>query len=137
MSGKSPAIQRQFCGESCSVNAVFPLRAISFLPADAQVDCEVGKPKVNFRETIQSRAEFAYTHKKQSGGAGQFGRVLGYIEPLGVEATEKFVFINETSGNNIPPEFHAACEKGFKEASNSGTLIGAPVEVSVLHKYCT
>ncbi|GBF93929.1 elongation factor G [Raphidocelis subcapitata] len=97
------------------------------------VDCDVGRPKVNYRETVRRRAEFNYLHKKQSGGSGQFARVIGYIEPLpeddsGAQSAPKFEFSNELVGNNIPPEFQPACEKGFKEAANAGALIGAPVE---------
>lgn len=63
--------------------------------------------------------------------AGQFGRVIGYIEALPEEADSvtKFEFLNKMVGNNIPPEFHSAIEKGFREAAFSGPLIGAPVEV--------
>ena len=91
-------------------------------------ECEVGKPQVNFRETITGRAAFDYLHKKQSGGQGQYGRVIGYMEPLPDDATEKFEFKNGMIGNNIPPGFVAAIEKGFREAANSGALIGHPVE---------
>mmetsp|Transcript_34262 Transcript_34262/g.61810 ORF Transcript_34262/g.61810 Transcript_34262/m.61810 type:complete len:753 (-) Transcript_34262:175-2433(-) len=95
-----------------------------------KVECEVGKPKVNFRETIQGRAEFNYLHKKQSGGSGQFGKVVGYIEavPEDDEDAGDIVFDNQLIGNNVPPEFHSAIEKGFQEAGNSGSLIGAPVQ---------
>eukprot|EP00877_Chromochloris_zofingiensis_P012293 jgi/Chrzof1/7317/Cz02g19060.t1 len=93
-----------------------------------KVDCDVGRPKVNFREAIQDKAEFNYLHKKQSGGSGQFGRVIGYIEPLPEGNDSKYEFENALIGNAIPPEFHTAIERGFKEAANSGALIGAPVE---------
>lgn len=93
-----------------------------------KVDVEVGKPKVNYREAIASRAEFNYLHKKQSGGSGQYGKVVGYIEPLPEDHPVKFEFENQIVGNAIPPEFYPAVEKGFKEAANSGALIGAPVE---------
>ncbi|WIA10608.1 hypothetical protein OEZ85_010791 [Tetradesmus obliquus] len=93
-----------------------------------KVDCEVGRPKVNYRETIQARAEFTYLHKKQSGGSGQFGKVGGFIEPLPEDSTTRYEYANEIVGNVIPPEFYPACEKGFREAANAGSLIGAPVE---------
>lgn len=93
-----------------------------------KVDCEVGKPKVNYRETISKRGEFSYLHKKQSGGSGQYGKVVGYVEPLEEDGEVKYEFANHILGNAIPPEFHTACEKGFREAANAGELIGAPVE---------
>ncbi|KAJ8638814.1 hypothetical protein MRB53_015508 [Persea americana] len=93
-----------------------------------KVDAVVGKPRVNFRETVTQRAEFDYLHKKQSGGQGQYGRVCGYIEPLPVGSATKFEFDNMLIGQAIPSNFIPAIEKGFKEASNSGSLIGHPVE---------
>ena len=137
-----------------------------------KVDCEVGRPKVNYRETVTGRGEFNYLHKKQSGGSGQFARVAGYVEPVEEEEEEvagggaaaaeeeagskkggkkgakggsaadddkssaaassstggQVIFENALVGNAIPPEFHAACEKGFREAANAGALIGAPVQ---------
>ena len=80
-------------------------------PARKQVDCEVGKPRVNFREKVTKRANFDYLHKKQSGGQGQYGRVIGYIEPLPEDYPEKFEFVNGLIGNNIPPGFVPAIEK--------------------------
>ncbi|KAJ6415378.1 hypothetical protein OIU84_004218 [Salix udensis] len=93
-----------------------------------KVDASVGKPRVNFRETITKRAEFDYLHKKQTGGQGQYGRVCGYIEPLPQGSTTKFEFDNMIVGQVIPSNFIPSIEKGFKEAANSGSLIGHPVE---------
>lgn len=99
--------------------------------------CITGKPQVAFRETIQGRAEFNYTHKKQSGGAGQFARVSGYIEPIrnyedGLESSESgsniFAneFVSKVVGGAVPTEFIPACEKGFLESALKGFLIGHP-----------
>ncbi|GMH14134.1 hypothetical protein Nepgr_015975 [Nepenthes gracilis] len=93
-----------------------------------KVEATVGKPRVNFRETITQRAEFDYLHKKQTGGQGQYGRVCGYVEPLPLETATKFEFENNIVGQAIPSNFIPAIEKGFKEAANSGSLIGHPVE---------
>eukprot|EP00834_Sanchytrium_tribonematis_P005514 NODE_339_length_9219_cov_0.924232.p2 type:complete len:695 gc:universal NODE_339_length_9219_cov_0.924232:4545-2461(-) len=93
------------------------------------VECIVGKPKVAFRETISQKAEFNYTHKKQSGGSGQYGKVIGYIEPFTSEVpTEKLSFESKVIGGNIPTNFIPACEKGFLEAAGKGTLTGHPVQ---------
>ncbi|HZS41747.1 MAG TPA: elongation factor G [Polyangia bacterium] len=91
--------------------------------------CEVvtGKPQVAYRETITRKADFAYTHKKQTGGKGQFARVIGYIEPLPADAVETYEFVDDTTGGSIPREFIPACDKGFKEAVAKGSLIGFPV----------
>jgi elongation factor G len=91
--------------------------------------CEVivGKPQVAFRETISKRGDFNYTHKKQTGGSGQFGRVAGYIEPLPSDAVETYEFVDEITGGSIPREFIPACDKGFKEAVKEGRLIGFPI----------
>lgn len=91
-----------------------------------KVDCEVGQPRVNYREAITKRADFDYLHKKQSGGQGQYGKVVGYIEPL--EDSTDVIFENGIVGNAIAPSFIQAVEKGFKEAAQSGGLIGYPVE---------
>jgi elongation factor G len=94
-----------------------------------EYNCEVvaGKPQVAYRETISQRGEFAYTHKKQTGGAGQFARVCGYLEPLPPDAVMQYEFVNEIVGGAIPREFIPACDKGFQEAIKKGSLIGFPV----------
>jgi len=84
-----------------------------------------GAPQVAYRETISQRAEFNYTHRKQTGGAGQFGRVAGYLEPL--PAGEDFEFVNEVRGGAIPTEFIPSLEKGFRAMLAKGRLIGFPV----------
>jgi len=92
-------------------------------------ECTTGAPKVAIRETASRHAKFSYTHKKQSGGSGQYGKVEGYIEPLDAErlGAPGIEFRSELMGNNIPPEFLPAIEKGFKEAMAKGPLCGQPV----------
>ncbi|MFP4382931.1 MAG: elongation factor G [Spirochaetia bacterium] len=85
---------------------------------------ETGMPQVAYRETIGSRAEFDYIHKKQTGGAGQYGRVAGYIEPA---EENDYEFVNEIKGGAIPTEYIGACDKGFKIAVQDGSLIGFPI----------
>jgi elongation factor G len=87
-------------------------------------DVTTGQPRVAYRETITRKAEFDYTHKKQTGGAGQYGRVAGYMEP--VNGTE-FVFENKIVGGNIPTQFIASCEKGFKQSIVKGPKMEFPV----------
>ena len=82
---------------------------------------------MNYRECITARASFDYLHKKQSGGSGQYGRVVGYVEPL-EEGNQDVVFENGIIGNAISPGYILACDKGFKEAAQTGGLIGHPVE---------
>ena len=103
-------------------------------------EVDVGEPRVNYRECITAKASFDYLHKKQSGGSGQYGRVVGYVEPLseeemremasagGSESVENVVFKNGIIGNAISPGYILACDKGFKEAAQTGGLIGHPVE---------
>ena len=91
--------------------------------------CEVlsGKPQVAYRETISQRGDYNYTHKKQTGGSGQYAKVGGFIEPLPPDAVETFEFLDEVVGGAVPREFIPAVEKGFKESIAKGPLIGFPV----------
>jgi len=86
-----------------------------------------GKPQVAYRETITQKGEYNYTHRKQTGGSGQYGRVAGYIEPLPSDHATGFEFEDDVVGGVIPREFIPACEKGFLEAVKKGPLIGFPI----------
>jgi len=92
-----------------------------------QVDVQVGKPQVNFLETIMNRADFSYLHKKQSGGSGQYGKVEGWLEPMDPNAEESLEFENQTVGGSIPPQYITACKKGFDDATEKGPLLAQPV----------
>lgn len=94
-----------------------------------EYNCEVemGKPKVSFRETLTAPVEFDYKHKKQSGGAGQYGHVIGVLEPLPSEENTQLEFSDETMGTSVPKPFIPAIEKGFRDMCNKGMLTGHKV----------
>jgi len=87
-------------------------------------EVETGAPQVAYREAISRKAEFNHTHRKQTGGSGQYGRVAGYVEPM---EEGDFEFVDEIHGGSIPKEFIGAVEKGFKSMMSKGRLIGFPV----------
>ncbi len=89
-----------------------------------QVGVTVSPPQVAYRETITARAEYDYTHKKQTGGAGQYARVIGCLEPYPDEA---FLFVDEVRAGAVPRQFIPAVEKGFRSLLAKGPLLGFPV----------
>ncbi|HEY3803074.1 MAG TPA: elongation factor G [Kofleriaceae bacterium] len=80
-------------------------------------------PQVAYRETITKKTEYTYTHKKQTGGSGQYGKVGGYCEPFDGD----FEFVDEIKGGSIPREFISSCEKGFKSMIAKSPRLGVPV----------
>lgn len=97
---------------------------IERMKREYNAEVTTGMPQVAYRETITQRGDFNYTHKKQTGGAGQFGRVAGYMEPV---ENEEFVFDNQIVGGAIPTEYIPSCEKGFRSSLEKGPLLGFPV----------
>ena len=95
------------------------------LKREFKVEANVGEPQVAYRETITKPCDIEYTHKKQSGGAGQFARVKIKFEPT--EDHTGFEFINTVVGGNIPKEYIPGVEKGLRSAMESGVLAGYPV----------
>ena len=91
------------------------------------VEANVGKPQVAYRETIRAIANEEYTHKKQTGGSGQYAKVKLRVEPIREDEDLDFEFVNEIRGGTIPKEFIPAVEKGSREAFETGPLAGYPL----------
>jgi elongation factor G len=87
-------------------------------------EVEISAPRVAYRETVTRRADFDYTHRKQTGGSGQYGRVAGFIEPL---EEGEYEFVDQITGGVIPREFISSCDKGFRSMLPKGRLVEAPV----------
>ena len=90
-----------------------------------KVEANVGAPQVAYREYLKKPVDIDYTHKKQSGGSGQFGRVKVTVKPG--ERGSGYLFFDEIKGGNIPREYIPSVEKGFKETAETGSLIGFPI----------
>lgn len=97
------------------------------LEREYNAKCILGRPKVAFRESIISECEFDYLHKRQSGGLGQYGRVIGLLQALPPEEYTHLEFADETTGTNVPRQFVPAIEKGFRLACEKGALSGHKV----------
>ena len=89
-----------------------------------KAEVETGQPQVAYRETISALAEFDYTHKKQTGGSGQFGRVAGYLEPY---EEGDYEFVDDTKGGVVPKDYVPSVDKGFRTAMQKGPTIGFPI----------
>ncbi|MBT4145701.1 MAG: elongation factor G [Gammaproteobacteria bacterium] len=131
--GKMVAEDPSFRVETDEDSGETILRGMGELHLDIKVDIlkrthginvEVGKPQVAYRETITKSIEDSYTHKKQSGGSGQFGKIDYKIEPG--EPGTGFIFESKVTGGNVPREFWPAVEKGFKSMIGTGVLAGFP-----------
>ncbi len=97
---------------------------IERMKREYKCEVETGQPQVAYRESITQQANFNYTHKKQTGGSGQYGRVAGFMEPL---EGKDYEFVDAIKGASIPNEFIPSCDKGFKQALAKGSLIGFPI----------
>jgi elongation factor G len=98
---------------------------VDILKRTYDVELIVGQPQVAYRETITKPVQDSYTHKKQSGGAGQYGKIDYTISPG--EPNSGFTFTSSVVGGNVPKEFFPAIEKGFRSMMGTGTLAGFPV----------
>ncbi len=97
---------------------------IERMKREYKVDVQTSPPRVAYRETITGESPFNYTHKKQTGGSGQYGRVAGVMRPF---ADGEYEFLDKITGGSIPREFIPSCDKGFQQMLDKGLLIGAPI----------
>ena len=97
---------------------------IERMKREYKCEVETGMPQVAYRESITQRADFNYTHKKQTGGSGQYGRVAGFMEPI---EDKDYEFVDSIKGGAIPNEYIPSCDKGFRASMAKGSLIGFPI----------
>ena len=100
---------------------------IERMKREFKCDVTVGQPQVAYRETLTKSIEYDYTHKKQTGGAGQFAKVVGTFETLPVDGEKQYEFVSKVTGGRIPKEYIPAVDKGFQEQMKKGPLIGFPI----------
>ena len=102
---------------------------IERMKREYKVETIVGEPQVAYRETIQNETAYNYTHKKQTGGSGQYARVAGTMRPIDKdsEGDQHYRFVDKITGGAIPREYIPSCDKGFKDSMDKGVLIEAPV----------
>ena len=102
---------------------------IERMKREYKVECNVGEPQVRYRETITKEVGYNYTHKKQTGGSGQYARVAGTMRPLpeDVEQGVHYRFVDKIVGGVIPREYIPSCDNGFQQSMERGVLIGFPV----------
>lgn len=100
---------------------------IERMKREYKAEVETGQPQVAYREAISAKADFSYTHKKQTGGSGQFAKVTGYMEPIEVNDEKTYEFVNQIKGGAIPTEYIPSCDKGFQTAMQKGTKLGFPI----------
>ncbi len=102
---------------------------IERMKREYKVETKVGEPRVAYRETITKETPYSYTHKKQTGGSGQFAKVAGVMRPIDPESEgdKRYRFNDKITGGIIPREFIPSCDNGFQEALERGILIEAPV----------
>jgi len=105
---------------------------IERIKREYNVECISGQPNVSYKETIATKTTFDWLHKKQTGGSGQYAKVVGYIEPMTGDEVKELEkpndFQNKCIGTNIPPEYYPSCEKGMGDAMVEGALVGCEVE---------